>query len=411
VAATQALKCPLNVLGNITLIYSFDTTARRRPAGCGKFIVRFVPRLVNRSVGATIALIALIAGTGIVAPGRAMAAGGLPANVVTSTQPPAGEIEAYIAQALFDLKSPDPAKQQSGRDAIVNFAGASAQPPVPSPAFLSAYSRTLNRQLPAITKATDMRSRLNAAVATARIAEKIDNDELVGTITELLKDQNEAVAIWALKAAKFVVPRSANGAKLIKPIVDTAKRFPGSTTMAYQALSNSPTPNAAIIDAIHSLMDVRIASYANDIPADPLAELVGMNTIVDTKWWGAQTPAQQQKTLQLLVNLVSVAGQRMGGAVSNENRESMASLIRLVARGIGAIGIKSGKDPLAKKLDDATKGLGKASSAQQIAQSAETVVKESRSEFPAVAAPPQIAGAPGAAQPPGAATKPSPTTK
>jgi len=136
-----------------------------------------------------------------------------------------------------------------------------------------------------------------------------------------------------------------------------------------------------------------------------------MNTIVDTKWWGAQTPAQQQKTLQLLVNLVSVAGQRMGGAVSNENRESMASLIRLVARGIGAIGIKSGKDPLAKKLDDATKGLGKASSAQQIAQSAETVVKESRSEFPAVAAPPQIAGAPGAAQPPGAATKPSPTTK
>lgn len=331
---------------------------------------------------------------------HAMAAG-LPANVVTSTQPPADQIEAYIAQAILDLKSPDPVKQQAGRDAIVNFVAPAPQPVTASPAFMQQYSRTLNRQLPAIAKANDMRTRLNAAIATARIAEKIDNDELVGTITEFLKDQNEAVAIWAMKAARTVAPRSANGAKIVPLVVDTARRFPSSATVAYQALTSFPAPPPpAVIDAIHRLLESRITLYNDGVPPDPLGDTVGIRQLVDSKWWGAQNPAQQTKTLQILTNLANAGGQRATMNVRNEDRESLAAVVRQINRCVAAIAELQNKPALKKKMDDGVRGLTGAAPAQLIAAQGEAIVTGVRAEYPALTAPSPLP-----------ATKPSPTTK
>jgi hypothetical protein len=324
---------------------------------------------------------------------------GLPANVVTSLSPPQDTINQYIAQAMIELKSLDPAKQQAGRDALINFVAPAPNPPQPSPTFMSVYSQALNQQLAAIANAPDLRTRLNAAIATAKVAEKNDNEKLVPTITGQLNDKSEAIALWGMKAAKFVIPRGAEGAKLIPQVVEAAKRFPSSSTIAYQALIAGPGPSAPAIDAIHKLMQARIDMYQTEIPADPLAEFPAMLQLVDSKWWNAQNASQQQKTEQLLTHLASVAGQRAVLNDTPENRSAMAAMIKKISGSMGAISFTTNKPSLTKKMDELTKGLGPAMGAQQIAGVADGMVTAIRAEFSTVAPPPKLA-----------ATNPTPAT-
>lgn len=372
-AATQALNCPgISTLIDIT-IDTLGTTAR-----IAKSATPF-GRLAVLAIG-LIACAATIA-----------RAAGLPANVVTSLSPPQDTINQYIAQAMIELKSSDPARQQAGRDALINFVAPAPNPPQPSPTFMLMYAQALNQQLAAIANATDLRTRLNAAIATAKVAEKNDNEKLVPTITALLNDKNEAVALWGMKAAKFVIPRGTEGAKLIQQVVETARRFPSSTTIAYQALISGPGPSAPAIDALHKLMQARIDLYRTEVPTDPLAEYLAMNQLVDTKWWSAQNAAQQQKTRQLLTNLASVAGQRLVLSDTADNRAAMAELIKRIGRSFGAIAIRTpGKEPLAKKMDDLTKGLGPAMAASQIAAASDGMVTAIRADFSDLSAPPKL---------------------
>ena len=318
-------------------------------------------------------------------------AAGLPTTVVTSLNPPADTINQYIAQAMIELKSPDAAKQQAGRDALVNFVAPAPNPPEPSPSFKLAYSQALNAQLASVASSQDLRTRLNAAIAAAKVAEKNDNEKLVPTITALLNDKSEAVALWGMKAAKFVIPRGADGARLIGQVVDAAKRYPSSTTVAYQALVSGPAPTPALIDALHNLMKSRIDLYQKDIPADPVAEYLAMLQLVDTKWWGAQNPAQQQKTIELMTHLAAVAGQRVMLNDTAEHRAAMSELLKRINRSVGAVAVRSGKEPFAKQLDDKAKGLGPAMTAAQISGVADGMVTAIRAEFTTVAAPPKLA--------------------
>lgn len=386
-AATQALNCP----GISTLIYIFDTTA-----GIAKSAAAF-----HRSCAQGLARLALvaIALTAMLAASLAPAAG-LPADLVQSLSPSEDAIKQYIAQAMIDLKSPDAAKQQAGRDALINYVAPTPNPPQPSPTFKLIYSQNLNAQLASIAGSQDLRTRLNAAIAAAKVAEKNDNEKLVPTITALLNDQSEAVALWGMKGAKFVIPRGPEGAKLVSRVVDSAKRFPSSSTVAYQTLAagDAPTPDA--IDAIHKLMEARSALYSNGVPPDALADTIGMRRLVDSKWWQAQTAAQQTKTSQLLINLAGAASQRVQANVSNDERESMAAFVRQINRCVAAIAELQTKPALKKKMDDGVRGLVNAASAQQIAQQADAIVAAVREAFPTLTAPPQLP-----------ATKPSPTTK
>ncbi|MBC8108612.1 MAG: hypothetical protein H7Z14_18655 [Anaerolineae bacterium] len=382
------------------MIYIFDTTGncridRGRTDGVAKSVAALRQSCARLTLGLTLVAVAFIA---LVTASFAHAAG-LPANVVQSLSPPADTITQYIAQAMIDLKSPDPAKQQAGRDALINFVAPAPNPPQPSPTFMSVYSQTLNAQLASIANAPDLRTRLNAAIAVAKVSEKNDNEKLVPTITALLNDKSEAVAIWGMKAAKFVIPRGAEGAKLITQVVAAAQRFPSSTTIAYQALISGPGPSAPVIDAIHLLMKARIDLYNTEIPPDPLAEFPAMLQLVDTKWWNAQNAAQQQKTIQLLTHLASVAGQRVVLNDTAENRDAMSSMIKKISGSIGAIAINTNKPALENKMNELTKGLGKTMTAQQIAAVGAGMVTAIRAEYSTVGPPPTLA-----------ATNPAPAT-
>jgi hypothetical protein len=390
--AQRSPECP----GNITLNYTFDTTARPVAKSAGA-----IGRTFGPTFGPTIGMTLVVAIVGALALATSFARGaGLPANVVTSTTPDDAVINQYITQAVNDLKSTDPAKQQAGRDAIVNFIAPAPQPPVPSPSFLTAYSRNLNRQLPALAKAPEMRTRLNTAVAVARIAEKIENEELAGTISEFLKDKDEPVAIWAMKAAKFVAPRGASGAKLVPQIVEATNKFPTSATVGYQALTGSATPTPAAIDSIHRLLEARTKLFANGVPPDALADTIGMRQLVDSKWWQAQNAAQQQKTIQSLTNISAAAAQRVQQNVTSDERASMAALVRQANRCVAAIATHTGKPALTKKMEDGVRGLTDAANPQLIAQQGEAIVTAVRADFPAISQPQMMP-----------ATKPSPTTK
>src|SRR3989442_417010 len=86
-------------------------------------------------------------------------------------------IQQYVDAAAKRLASEEVDDQSKGRTQLVDGAqlragGANAQP---SDAYLDAYALAVAKALTPLTGHDDMRVRLNAAIAAARIAEKASN--------------------------------------------------------------------------------------------------------------------------------------------------------------------------------------------------------------------------------------------
>ncbi len=264
-------------------------------------------------------------------------------------------ITAFINTQVAKLGGEDPEARRAGREKLVTEASSAGSPPA-SPDYQRIYATTLNGALTPVLSSPNVAARLNAAIAVARIAEKTSSAALAPAVTTLLADKSEAVRLWALRAAKFVLPavlqtNAASGNTLINAIVTAGKSDPGGMLMsdAYEALSLNFTDSAkytpaqwttmvgATVPVLLKTASERAEMYKTGIPPTPAAEKPALTILTTNSIWRVETVAQQVQTVQLLSDLLSLAANR-ATALQGPDREQVLLLVQHVGRVIWVAG-------------------------------------------------------------------------
>lgn len=286
--------------------------------------------------------------------------------------PDAGKpaIEQFINEQAEKLKGEDFAAAKEARTAIVGEVapGVPGQP-APSAAFLDAYAEAANAALQPLVKHELPRVRLNAAIVAARVAEGVNNAKLMPTIVDALNDQTEAVVHWGIKGAKFVIPPVLSNAMLatnnplMPAFLNAVKKYGKSGPLiqaAYDALRiEDKGPNAVapanmskvlpvVIDAIQTVMEIRLAQYQDGVPAMPSAEQTAILFLTKENVWNAKTgqeARQRLRTVQIMSDLVAVAAFRAQNAGTIE-RADLVDVLRKTGSAFQVIGPSLGADSL-----------------------------------------------------------------
>ena len=301
---------------------------------------------LNRPV-TTIVIIVLI--------GKLLAAAPLRAQQITQQMKTASSVTDVQAQIDATVKK-DVAALAGGnagaRNTLINYAqvpGGTA-----SAAFLDAYAVSLNTHLQPLAKDANLAVRLNGAIVAAQVAQVANNPRLADAANAFVNDKADAVVYWGLRAADHVVPNLlkppfANPKHpLIPSIINAVKTHNEGiasgwiATEAYNALTldlnpaggkQRPTAQmiAATIDPVQSLLRVRVDQYKLGVPAMPTAEQIATGYLSNPVVWPVQAPAQQQTSLQLFSDLLSLATQQASAPeVNPTDLRDLLSVIRLV---------------------------------------------------------------------------------
>ncbi|HZL37348.1 MAG TPA: hypothetical protein VFC78_18665 [Tepidisphaeraceae bacterium] len=312
-----------------------------------------------------------------------------------------GQIDKYVAAQLKRLSGTDARAQMAAREALVKVTTSRNA----SPAFLDAYSESLNRQLEPIAQNKDVRVRLNAAIVTARVAKRAANTRLAKAAQAFVMDKSDAVVLWGLKAAQCIVPplissQLAPGAnQLGAAAVSSVKSHPGSAAIiedAYNTVLLSVDPDLADIDSAAlgkfvaqpmALFDYRVSLYADGVPPEPRADEAGSAFFVKSKVWQAQTPAQQAHNLQSMVALCRGAAKQNAAEATPE----LLDVIRRTGEAIKVAGNGFLNNPALGKAGGDLAGISSDTAAEDI----ETRIKAVEDAMKGPTS--TTAGAPGAA--------------
>ncbi len=219
-----------------------------------------------------------------------------------------------------------------------------------SPQFFETYSKELKRAAFSLLSNPDPRIRLNAAVVVARVAEQINNPDMLDLTEKLLADQSPAVAMWGLMAAQNILPSllqvglPAQQLRLIADITSHASN-PQLLASVYNALSLNyarvrianlpPNWNKAVtlvVPQILSLLTARRDQYRNQVVKEPTADVDGMNCLVYQAIWDQMNPAQQLQTIQLLSDIAGLAGQHADGSIGTEHEQLVTVITKAASR-------------------------------------------------------------------------------
>jgi hypothetical protein len=296
----------------------------------------------------------------------------LPPNVrqAISIQPVIPTIQQYIEKNIASLTGDDSVAQSKAREDLASEVMTPPGQNPPTAQFLKAYATELNRLLLPLAKHDDPRVRLNAAIVAERVAKQADNDALLPTVAALLNDSNDGTRMWALKAAKFLLPAAVSapgnpGQGLVASIVKVGSESESGAVVqtVYEALATDKGKLAdaawakvlaSVFPALHEILRVRIGRYAEGVPDEPLADSKATTFLTERSVWPTQTPAQQVQTIQLISDLVAVAAQRSDGATSDQRQD----IIWLLRRGGKAMQV-AGEVVKNAQLASAGAGLAK----------------------------------------------------
>lgn len=264
-------------------------------------------------------------------------------------------IDAFIANEIKGLSSEDPKLQKGARDSLAQEANA----PNVSASFLDEYADSLNAAVLPLAKA-DVHVRLCAAVCVARVAAKAGNNRLSGAALMFIKDKNAAVALWGLKAAKYILPTMIlglqNPAPMGQAVMEAAKEHATGAVVeeAYNTLLLQPDTNSLrtfqppvlkpYVAIPIAFFDYRVKLYEDLVPPQPMADTLACKFLVNSNVWQALTGPQQRQTLQLMLDLVKNASKQNATA-------AMPELIDVIRQTGGAFEVAAGPlkcDPLKK---------------------------------------------------------------
>jgi hypothetical protein len=209
------------------------------------------------------------------------------------------------------------------------------------------YAQALNSQLMPLLSNPDQTVRLNVAIVVASVAEKADSVRLLPITLQLLSDKSDAVLIWALRAAKFVLPPAilANQqAKLLAAI--KAQTGPNANPMLLQLVYEAFCPPLkdpatsgkvvmVVVPELQALLEGRVQQFRTQVPPDLLSVVPATNYLC-TDAWQPSGPALQLKSVQILVDLISVVGERADVSQGLE-KQQLISIVQDVSNGLKAV--------------------------------------------------------------------------
>ncbi|MGH7213925.1 MAG: hypothetical protein ACREIT_04100 [Tepidisphaeraceae bacterium] len=287
----------------------------------------------------------------VVAPALAQN-GGISREMKEGTVPiNAGVINQFITTQVQGLSSDNPQVQKSAREALVDETGGTAAPPAAG--FMEAYSAALNQAIGSALKNPAMRTRLNAGITVAKVAERAKNAKLIDATLTLLADDAQPVVLWGMKASRWVLPSVVanpaavpNGAKLIPAILSAAKKYPTGpiTQEAYDALmmdlANARAqldPLPVVLPAILDLFGARVKQYVGGVPEEPKTD--NKVTLFLTAWhiWNAMTPEQRAQAMQTMSDLLWVSSQRLA-SLQRDQRGALIDTMKSTASAVKVVG-------------------------------------------------------------------------
>ena len=279
--------------------------------------------------------------------------GGLPATVKSATIIDAAaeaQIKTFASEQLQKFREVNTDGVTKARENLI------AEAKGGSVAFLAKYAELLNGEILGILKdVKDAKSRLNAAIVVARVADIANNTKLEKCVLALLdKNQPEAMRIWGMRAARPVLPEllKVNGEKpMIDAIVATVKQFPSNGPMcedAYDALNpRNATAKAVptIVDALLDLTAWRIEIYKNGLPGggaqtllpdEPEVDSTPFTNICNQGVWVAldKNKKQDVRAMQLASDLMGLSAVRAETPAYRSYREQLQGSISRVSGGV-----------------------------------------------------------------------------
>ena len=360
--------------------------------------------------------------------------GQIPNNVKTATDVTANRplIEQFINDNVKKLSGDEPGPQGDARDALVGaatLAGSSAVAsggagqPQPSPAYLDAYTQALDRALVPLANNPDMRVRLNAAIVTAKVADKANNARLANAAVKFMNDKQPAVALWGVKAARAMMPSvvAAPGQNPITPaLAQTVQRHALANIIieVYEALTlnlfnlpsgQRPPPNAikAAIPEMLKVFRMRVDGYAGGLPPDPSVDNIPAEWLAFQPVWTQMTPAQQLATVQTISDLLGLLARQVE-LMSEDERTPVLPVFKRTGKALQAIADANNLPQVsaaAKVVQTISSGTDGGDVRK--ATDAVTAALKAAPQFAAIKPPPDIVIAPE----PDAATAPEPGTE
>lgn len=317
-------------------------------------------------------------------------------------------IQAYVDAAVKNLASDDADKQATGRDNLakgVEVADPTAQA---SPQYLDAYAAAVSKALMPLTQHEDMRVRLNAAIANARVAERAGNDRLADVTIRFINDKTEAVALWGVKAARAMLPTAlgkGGNNPVVAALVAAAQKFMFGPIVAevYDALGlnvlnpqSRPQPNAikAAVPQMLKVFRLRVGSYGASVPPDPAIDNVASEFLSFGPVWQQMNPAQRVEALQTMADLISFAGQ-YAQLMEGDERQALLPVFKRTGAALQVIGDSTKNAPVsnaAREVQRVSTGMD----GTEIVERTAAVTDALRQAFPGVKPSPklQLGGAP-----------------
>lgn len=260
-------------------------------------------------------LISLVCAATSVSSGQILPRGIIESSDITPQN--RAEIDQFVNQQVQRIAGQDTTAQQRARDALISPVANDRQA---TPSFFDQYADSLNASLLPLAKNTNVRVRLNAAIVAARVAAKVGNGRLASTALAFVQDKSDAVVLWGIKAADYIVPPLVSSAsidmanRLGKAVVTAAKDHAESPAIiedAYRTVllhemdmtNATPTMIAPFLPQPTALFDYRVSLYADGVPPDPRKDADGAAFFVKEKVWSAQTKSQQSQSLQTMLTL------------------------------------------------------------------------------------------------------------
>lgn len=292
----------------------------------------------------------------------------IPPSVVTSADASAhrAEISAYIKEQTFRLSNEDAAIRSAARDALAQKVTTGN----PSQAFVDVYIESAVPELTKLLADAKLETRLNAAIVSFRLSEKDRNAKLAPVAIAAMGDKQLPVILWGAKSAAQILPGAllaqAGNAPLplLAKINETAAAHVNDMVAveAYDALTlttGSTDPAALpnrfpnqnwgklvplVLPDFQKFWDARLKQYVNGDPAEVAAEIVPARFVSVQRTWTSLKPDQQAALMQMLVNQLSLAGER--AAVGGANKDAYIKVVQVTASSLGAIGSHEGASGL-----------------------------------------------------------------
>lgn len=289
----------------------------------------------------------------------------IPVSIITSAAPSPAElagIKAYTA-AWVGLMTANGAGAPGISVVRHNLVASSNAPPPngPSAAFCLAYFTELNNNFKPLLNNSSADVRLNVAITIAKVTgnanpkngTNVGNAALVPCILEQLKDKDDAVCLWAMKAAGNVIGPAFTGPN--NPLVNAvtasaaAHQFKGCIVdEAYQALdpSSQGIPAAVqgvaqpvLIAQLLNLYGQRVALYSKGIPDSPTAEKWPSLYLTKGATWPLLKDPQKVQAMQLMLNLIAFAtGQAQATGLGIDQKLELTYAVNQTAGGIVVVG-------------------------------------------------------------------------